>query len=740
MVKKILFTSLALSGLLFSTMPPACFADAAAQLKQAETYKQNEQYEQAEAIYRDIVADYPGTDEAFQAQKSLALLYIKTARYPAARQEVDALLTNFAGHPELPAEVYKIAEQYRRRKRYEDARSLYEYIGENHSDSDLAIKARAWAAGADILLGNYAAAQAGIDGLIADFADHPELPGEVYKIAEQYRSRKRYENAKSLYKYIAENHFGSDFAIKARSSVVVADILLGNDSAAKAGIDGLTADFADHPELPSEVYKIEAQYWHMKRYEDVKRLCEYIAENHPDSDFAIKARASAAAADILLGNNAEAQAGVDALIRDFAEDPELAGLLWKLGNISSERRKYDWSRQLYQHTLETDPQGPLAIQARRSVVVADILLGNDEAAQAGIDGLIADFNDNPKLPGEIYKIEAQYWHMERYEEVKRLCEYIAKNHPDSDFAIKARASVAGADLLLGNDAAAQAGVDALTRDFTEDPELAGLLWKLGNISCEGGKYDWARQLYQRARQLYQRIVETWPDSNDVIVMKSRVEKIRADIKLGDDANVPADINELISDYNDNPAFPELVFVIGEQYYNKALSYKKNNLEPEMKENFEKTIAVWERVITDLPKSAAYTPRFYFISAVIYSQELNEYLKGIDYYQKVVDNWPSYEFAWNAQYFVGMYYEKLRNSGGIPKTEAAPKIEQAYQAVLEKYPESKSAPSAALKLGHLNLKRGQRAEAVIYYEIFLATASPNDPRKESVEARLEELKE
>jgi hypothetical protein len=73
MVKKILFTSLALSGLLFSTMPPACFADAAAQLKQAETYKQNEQYEQAEAIYRDIVADYPGTDEAFKAQKSSAI-------------------------------------------------------------------------------------------------------------------------------------------------------------------------------------------------------------------------------------------------------------------------------------------------------------------------------------------------------------------------------------------------------------------------------------------------------------------------------------------------------------------------------------------------------------------------------------------------------------------------------------------------------------------------------------------
>jgi hypothetical protein len=47
---------------------------ASAQLEQAETYKQKYQYEQAEAIYRAIVTDSPGTDEAFQARKNLAIL------------------------------------------------------------------------------------------------------------------------------------------------------------------------------------------------------------------------------------------------------------------------------------------------------------------------------------------------------------------------------------------------------------------------------------------------------------------------------------------------------------------------------------------------------------------------------------------------------------------------------------------------------------------------------------------
>jgi len=74
MVKKILFISLALFGLLFFTMLGGCFADAATQLEQAEKYKKNEQYEQAEAIYKTVVTDYAGSDYALEAQKNLAIL------------------------------------------------------------------------------------------------------------------------------------------------------------------------------------------------------------------------------------------------------------------------------------------------------------------------------------------------------------------------------------------------------------------------------------------------------------------------------------------------------------------------------------------------------------------------------------------------------------------------------------------------------------------------------------------
>jgi tetratricopeptide (TPR) repeat protein len=187
-----------------------------------------------------------------------------------------------------------------------------------------------------------------------------------------------------------------------------------------AGFDRLIADFAGNPELPGEIYKIEAQYWHMKRFEDVKRICEYIAQNHPGSDFAIKARASVAAADLLLGNDEATQAGIDAVIRDFAKDPKLAETLWKLGKVSNNQGKYDLSRQLWQRTFETDPQGPLAMQAKAGVAGMEILLGNDAAAQASIDRLIADFHDHPTLPQTLFRIGEEYYNKASQMENKGL--------------------------------------------------------------------------------------------------------------------------------------------------------------------------------------------------------------------------------------------------------------------------------------------------------------------------------
>ena len=140
-----------LAGIVFSLVRAEEHStDAMSPLEQAKAYEAEGNYEKAEAIYRTITTDYPGTDEAFQAQKNLAVLFITMRNYPAAQAEVDALIADFTGHPNLPQVIYDLANSYWYAAKFEESQKLFKYIVDNMPNSDRAMRAQAWVAASDI--------------------------------------------------------------------------------------------------------------------------------------------------------------------------------------------------------------------------------------------------------------------------------------------------------------------------------------------------------------------------------------------------------------------------------------------------------------------------------------------------------------------------------------------------------------------------------------------------------------
>lgn len=154
------------------------------------------------------------------------------------------------------------------------------------------------------------------------------------------------------------------------------------------------------------------------------------------------------------------------------------------------------------------------------------------------------------------------------------------------------------------------------------------------------------------------------------------------------------------------------------YYQRA---RREKTKPEQLYTvyYRKALEIWEGLLRDSPESPIASEACYF-AAVCYAQELHEYEKGVQYFRMVAENWPDYDYAWHAQYFVGSYTERLKLSGRMTSTEADPIIEGAYQRVLERYPESKSVAPAAFKLARTKFARSEWLDAAKYLEIFLQT--------------------
>jgi pentatricopeptide repeat protein len=140
-----------------------------------------------------------------------------------------------------------------------------------------------------------------------------------------------------------------------------------------------------------------------------------------------------------------------------------------------------------------------------------------------------------------------------------------------------------------------------------------------------------------------------------------------------------------------------IYQIGEQYYNKAIQLENDGLESQARDRFTKAMTIWERLIVEMPQSDV-TPYAYNSAADCYGK-LGQHEKAIEYYRKIVDNWPRYQYAWNAQFMIGHTYEELNETGVISKSEVDPKIKAAYEQLLERYPGCIAAEIARYWLSH-----------------------------------------
>lgn len=164
------------------------------------------------------------------------------------------------------------------------------------------------------------------------------------------------------------------------------------------------------------------------------------------------------------------------------------------------------------------------------------------------------------------------------------------------------------------------------------------------------------------------------------------------IESGNDSTVETAVDSLIVDFRDHTDLPEEIFTIGEKYYNKALQYEEEGLKAEATDRFRRALTVWEKIITQLPPSAPNNARAYNFGADCY-RRLGQHQKAIEYYRRVVDDWPDYEYAWNALLRIGHTYENLKTLGIISKSEADIKIKAAYKQLLKEYPDCKAAKIA-----------------------------------------------
>jgi tetratricopeptide (TPR) repeat protein len=175
--------------------------------------------------------------------------------------------------------------------------------------------------------------------------------------------------------------------------------------------------------------------------------------------------------------------------------------------------------------------------------------------------------------------------------------------------------------------------------------------------------------YGDAKRIYRMIISLYPDPKAFYVGRARMSIPQCDImsyvETGEDDRAFAVLDEFVSSFAGHEYFPEAIFVIGERYCLKAVENQNEQYHTSPSVNFQNAIAVWKIILQELEPYPGYTPKACYYIARCYRQ-LGDYDNALDYYQRVVADWPDYEHAMNADFLMRYCLEQLSRDEREPK--------------------------------------------------------------------------
>jgi len=466
---------------------------------------------------------------------AVALLGLGTARAPGQEEPPGDMAEQAASAGE---EAYKLVQA----NKLDEARLAYAKIVTDYQATAYAVWDPAITAINHVLAGDDEAAGAVIEQMNQDYAANPFIAKALNKIGDKYRDKKKYPQALGLYQRIVDTWPQADYAVWAQKSLVTTNFSAGDSEKADTAQNNLLTNFANHPQLESAVYMLAGEFLRQKRYAQSRDLYQVSTDRWPQGENAIRAQQGLAITNIKMGNYGKAQTAVETLLSDFSSHPQVAQAVNKVGDHYRWAKRYELARALYQQLVDTWPKADYALWAQKSLVTTHFLLQDDEGAHAQVLKFLSEFVDHKKMPEAANMLAWECVQVKKYTFAKELQRFLVEKWPQGKYALEAQKGLVISHLKLKDDAAAQRAYETVIKDYTQHPQIAAAVNKIGD------HYFWDRN-YQKAQELFQYVLDHWPDAECAIWSQKSLAAVL--LRVGDNENADTAIEELFLRYGDH---------------------------------------------------------------------------------------------------------------------------------------------------------------------------------------------
>jgi TolA-binding protein len=662
----------------------------------AESYRQQRKYAEALQLYQEVIDSKPDSVQAVRAYKGLGLSAAQLGQDGIVDSAIAALKNN-SKEAEAPAAAVQIAEVYYGKSKQAKAVEIFNTVLDTWPDTEQAALLCARTIEYYLNQKDKASADAGLQKLLSVSTTSMRYSDYLHQTAQRYFNAGYKEDGLALYRRNV-SLFKDIHTRNSQRELAFYSIDTGDDAGVDAAVDNLVKNYSAGFDVSSDIFDLGQRYTRNKKTTQAAKLYQFDIDTFPGTNGALRSQRELAFIELDAGRTESADAMVDKLINDYVKQANLPQEIQNIAARYTQIKQPQKAQKLYQYVLDTWPKTNNALSAQREIAYLMLDANDVTSARQEIDSLVNSFASSNTLPNELYNIGLKLSQKGNTDDAMKLHKYNSATFPDNVGAMRSQAQIVQLNIKDGNQPGADAAYAVLTEVFAKQAVLPDEIYKTADVYIETGKYD-------KAGELEQTVITKWPKTDSAMNAQLGIVKIHFAKDDLDNANTALDT--VITDYNDNPQLSLTMFNFGEQYWNKAVSdSRQKNATPKSgkiitdktKEYFANAQFVWNRVSKDLPESqwAPYACRYTAESYRI----LKQYDKAIEYYQKVVDNWPNYEFAWLAQFQIVQLYMNLFKQKAMSLEDSEAATATALIRLLELYPDCPVAANAQKMLANV----------------------------------------
>ncbi len=224
----------------------------------ADAYRATGLVETARALYDFADALQPTAESAVWSKMGMAIADIQMGQYEEAKAATAELLASSQWGEQTANAACQIADAWRKKGDYAQARSVYRRVVEERPDAEHALWSQMGMVISDLALKNEPNAAIGIQDLLRKHSKDNRIANASCQIADLYQKGGDHAMARALYTYVVSAWPQEEHAIWCQKGLAVSEEKTDPNSIDQLG--RLLTNFAGHENLPLAAFLVGEEY------------------------------------------------------------------------------------------------------------------------------------------------------------------------------------------------------------------------------------------------------------------------------------------------------------------------------------------------------------------------------------------------------------------------------------------------------------------------------------------------